>query len=164
LYGRAARYIKISVPKGSYVSIYELMVHPATEEDKANKPDQESKINLALHKTVTATAHEGAYVAANAVDGDAETRWGSLPSGQAWLQVDLGEVTHFEELTLILESAWVPYRIEISNDGQSYQTVYQGAKDELFVTLTDLDADARYVRLWREGENWFSIIELELYK
>ena len=85
LYGRAARYIKISVPKGGYVSIYELMVHPATEEDKANKPDQESKINLALHKTVTATAHEGAYVAANAVDGDAETRWGSLPSGQAWL-------------------------------------------------------------------------------
>ena len=48
-------------------------------------------------------------------------------------------------------------------DGESYQTVYQGKKDELFVRLTDLDLEARYVRLWREGENWFSIIELEVY-
>jgi hypothetical protein len=97
------------------------------------------------------------------VDGNVDTRWGSLPTGQAWLQVDLGNTTHFTELTLMLESAWVPYRIEISSDGESYQTIYQGKKDELFVSLTDLDANARYVRLWREGENWFSIIELEIY-
>ncbi len=164
LYGQNARYIKLTIPKGNYVSIYELLVHPATEQDKEDRPEQEVKTNLALHKTVTATDHEGAYLATYAVDGDMETRWGSLPSGQAWLQVDLGSVTHFDELTLILESAWVPYRIEVSTDGESYQTLCQGKKDELFLTLTDLDTEARYVRLWREGENWFSIIELEIYK
>lgn len=163
LYGQRARYIKLSIPKGNFVSIYELKVHPATEEDKANRPEQQIKENLALNKPVTATNHEGAYLASYAVDGDMETRWGSLPSGQAWLQVDLGAVTHVRALTLILESAWVPYRIEISSDGESYQTVHQGKADEVFVTLTDLDLDARYVRLWREGENWFSIIELEIY-
>ena len=163
LYGQTARYIKLSIPKGNFVSIYEILIHPATEEDKANRPEEQNRTNLALNKNVTATAHEGAYLAQYAVDGDMETRWGSLPSGQAWLQVDLGAVTHVRALTLILESAWVPYRIEISNDGESYETVYQGQKDETYVTLTDLDTDARYVRLWREGENWFSIIELEIY-
>ena len=164
LYGQKARYIKLSIPKGNFVSIYELLVHPATDEDKASRPEQEQKVNLALNKTVTATDHEGAYLAPYAVDGNMETRWGSLPSGQAWLQIDLGNVMHIDELKVILESAWVPYRIEISTDGESYQTVYQGKKDELFLHLTDLDADARYVRLWREGENWFSIIELEVYE
>lgn len=163
LYGQTARYLKLSIPKGNFVSIYEILVHPATDEDKQNRPEQEQRINLALHKQVTASAHEGAYLASYAVDGNIETRWGSIPSGQAWLQVDLGQVMHVDEIRLILESAWVPYRMEISSDGESYQTVYQGAKDELFLNLADLDLDARYVRLWREGENWFSIIELEVY-
>ena len=163
LFGKSARYIRISIPKGNFVSIYELYIHQATEQDKSMRPEAEQRTNLAKDKTVTATNHEGAYLAAYAVDGDMETRWGSLPSGQAWLQVDLGSLTAFDELTLVLESAWVPYRIEISTDGNTYQTIYQGQTDELFVTLTSLDATARYVRIWREGENWFSIIELELY-
>lgn len=164
LYGQSARYLRIGIPKGGYVSIYELHVYEATEQDKQSKPEQEIKENLALNKPVTATAHEAAYLAKYAVDGSIDTRWGSLPSGQAWLQVDLEKVTHIDALTLILESAWVPYRIEVSTDGQNYQTIYNGQKDELLLMLTDLDVDARYVRLWREGENWFSIIELEIYE
>ena len=164
LYGQSARFIRIGVPKGNYVSIYEFRVYEATEQDKAERPEEIVKTNLAKDKPVTATNHEGAYLAKYANDGNLETRWGSLPSGQAWLQVDLEEVIHFDELTAILESAWVPYRIEISTDGQTYTTIYNGKKDELLLTLTDLDATARYVRFWREGENWFSIIELEIYE
>lgn len=164
LYGQSARFIRIGVPKGNYVSIYEFRVYEATEQEKAERPEEIVKTNLAKDKPVTATNHEGAYLAKYANDGNLETRWGSLPSGQAWLQVDLEEIVHFNELTLLLESAWVPYRIEISTDGQTYATIYNGNKDELFLTLTELDADARYVRFWREGENWFSIIELEIYE
>ena len=163
LYGQSARFIRIGVPKGNYVSICEFRVYEATEQDKAERPEEIVKTNLAKDKPVTATNHEGAYLAKYANDGNLETRWGSLPSGQAWLQVDLEEVIHFDELTAILESAWVPYRIEISTDGQTYTTIYNGKKDELLLTLTDLDATARYIRFWREGENWFSIIELEVY-
>ena len=164
LYGQSARFIRIGVPKGNFVSICEFRVYEATEQDKQNAPEQQVKENLALNKPVTATNHEGTYLAQYAVDGNLETRWGSLPSGEAWLQVDLEEVVHFNELTLLLESAWVPYRIEISTDGQSYTTIYNGNKDELLLTLTDLDLDARYVRFRREGENWFSIIEVEIYE
>ena len=139
------------------------MVHPATEEDKANKPDQESKINLALHKTVTATAHEGAYVAANAVDGDAETRWGSLPSGEGWLEVDLESVRSVSGMEIYLESAWVPYRIEYSVDGETYETLRTCQKDELIVLLENLDIEARYIRLTRDGSNWFSVYEVIVY-
>ncbi len=165
LYGQKARYIKLGIPKGNYVSIYEFVVNEATEQDKLDRPaDEIVKTNLALNKPVTATAHEGAYLAEYAVDGNIETRWGSLPSGQAWLQVDLGKVTHVDGVTAILESAWVPYYVEVSTDGQSYTTVYSGQKDELFLNLTGLDIDARYIRFRRDGENWFSIIELEVYE
>ena len=36
-------------------------------------------------------------------------------------------------------------------------------KDELTVVLDGLDMQARYIRLTREGENWFSIYELAVY-
>ncbi len=165
LYGDKVRYLRVSVPVGGFCSIFEFQVFEATDEDKANRPqggaDSE---NIAKGKPVTSTTHEAAYFKEYAVDGSYETRWGSLPSGAAWLQVDLGEVTDFSAINLYLESAWVPYRIEVSTDGQSYETIYKGAKDEVFVTLSGLDVQARYVRLYREGESWFSIIELEIYQ
>ena len=34
LYGQSARYLKLSIPKGGFVSIYEFKVHKATEQDK----------------------------------------------------------------------------------------------------------------------------------
>ncbi len=163
LHGGKARYLRVSIPVGGFCSIFEFEVFEATEEDKATHPDDGLGENIAKDKPVTATTHEAAYVKDYAVDGNYDTRWGSLPSGEAWLQVDLGEVTHISALNLYLESAWVPYRIEVSTDGEHYETIYKGAKDEVYVTLSDLDLEARFVRLYREGESWFSIIELEIY-
>ena len=99
----------------------------------------------------------------NAVDGDTNTRWGSLPNGEAWLQVDLEKICSVSGIEVFLESAWVPYRIEYSVDGEQYTTLRSCAKDELIVILQDLDIEARYIRLWREGENWFSIYEISVY-
>jgi hypothetical protein len=164
LYGQAARYVKLSIPKGGFVSIFEFTVYEATEQDKLDRPEHQVKTNIAKNRPVTATAHEGAYLAEYAVDGNLETRWGSLPTGTAWLQVDLGATVHIDTIRVFLESAYVPYRIEVSENGTDYTTVYQGKKDELYLALSDLDLNARYVRLWREGENWFSIIELEVYE
>ncbi len=165
LYGEKARYVRISVPVGGFCSIFEFEAFEATEEDKANRPEDGTvRKNIAKGKPVTATVQEGAYMKDYAVDGNYETRWGSLPSGQAWLQVDLGEVTKIQGISAYLEAAWVPYRIEISKDGATYETVYNAKKDEIVVILTELDVETRYVRFYREGENWFSIIELEIYQ
>jgi hypothetical protein len=163
LFGAKTRFIRLEIPRGGYVSIFEFRAYEATEEDIAAGKDAVERVNIAKGKPVTATAQEGSYVKENAVDGDLTTRWGSLPSGEAWLQVDLETVTRVTGLELWLEAAWVPYSIEYSVDGVHYETLRTCKKDELMVVLDDLDIEARYIRLWREGENWFSIYEIAVY-
>ncbi|MBQ3506954.1 MAG: glycoside hydrolase family 3 C-terminal domain-containing protein [Clostridia bacterium] len=163
LYGKEARFIRLDISRGNAVSIFEFRAFEATPEDIAAGKEEAERVNIALGKPVTATTQEGNYLKDYAVDGDTTTRWGSLPSGQAWLQVDLETVTHVTGLELWLESAWVPYRIEYSVDGEHYETLRSCKKDELLVSLDGLDIDARYIRMWREGENWFSIYEIAVY-
>lgn len=164
LHGKKARFIRVDISRGNAVSIFEFRVYEATDEDIETGKEEAERVNIALHKPVTATTREGNYLKDYAVDGDLTTRWGSLPSGEAWLQVDLEEVTRLRGLELWLESAWVPYRIEYSTDGKSYQTLHEGAKDELLVVLDDLGGvEARYIRLYRDGENWFSVYEIAVY-
>lgn len=163
LYGLKTRFIRLDISRGSAVSIYEFCAYEATAEDIAAGEAAGARQNLAQGKTVTATTHEAAYVKDNAVDGDLTTRWGSLPTGSAWLQVDLGDTKKVDGIEVYLESAWVPYRVEYSTDGKNYTTLKSCAKDELMLVLEDLNITARYIRLTREGENWFSIYELAVY-
>ncbi len=163
LYGQKTRFIRLDISRGPAISIFEFRAYEATPEDIAAGEEQTERVNIALNKPVSATAQEGAYMKDYAVDGDTTTRWGSLPSGEAWLQVDLESIRSVNGIELWLESAWVPYRIEYSVDGEHYETLRSCQKDELVVMLEDLNIEARYVRLWREGENWFSIYELAVY-
>ena len=84
-------------------------------------------------------------------------------SGEAWLQVDLGKVCEISGIEAFLEAAWVPYYVEYSVDGERYETLRECRKDELTMALDDLQIEARYIRLRREGENWFSIYEIAVY-
>lgn len=163
LLGAKTRFLRLEIPRGGYVSIYEFRAYEATDKDIAAGKEEAARVNVAKGKTVTATTQEGAYVKENAVDGDMTTRWGSLPTGQAWIQVDLGEVCSISGIELYLEAAWVPYRVEYSADGEHYETLRTCGKDELMVLLEGLEVQARYVRLSREGENWFSVYEIAVY-
>ena len=163
LYGAKTRFIRLEISRGSYVSIFEFRAYEATEEDIAAGEAGGKKTNLALNKPVSSTANEGSYIKELAVDGDTTTRWGSLPTGEAWLEVDLEKVCRISGMELYLESAWVPYRIEYSADGEHYETLKTCAKDELVVLLSDLNVEARYIRLRRDGANWFSVCEVIVY-
>lgn len=163
LYGAETRYVRLDISRGNYVSIFEFRVYEATPEDIAAGEAAGKRINLALNKPVSATANEAAYTKELAVDGDTTTRWGSLPTGEAWLEVDLESVRTVSGIEIYLESAWVPYRIEYSADGETYETLRACQKDELIVLLEDLDVEARYIRLYREGANWFSVYEIAVY-
>lgn len=77
--------------------------------------------------------------------------------------MDLEEVHHITGLRVNMESSWQPYRIEYSADGEHYTTLCACEKDELFVMLENIDIEARYIRLVREGETWFSIYEVMVY-
>ncbi len=167
LYGHKARYLRVCISMcNQAISIFEFEVYEATEADieaGKNRPSESERVNLALDKTVTAATVQDSFVAANAVDGDITTRWGSQPSGEGWITVDLGEVTHITEIELLLEAAWVPYYVEYSLDGEHFFVVASGQKDQLALSKSNLDLETRYIRIRRDGENWFSIYEISVY-
>lgn len=163
LHGMKARFIRLEITKGGFVSIFEFMTFEATEEDKESGDEVIEKPNIALGRPVTSTQCEGTYIKENAVDGSKSTRWGSLPNGEAWIQVDLESVKNVTSIQAYPEAAWVPYRVEYSTDGEIYTKLKSFNKDELMVKLENLDIEARYIRFYREGENWFSIYEIEVF-
>ena len=162
LHGTRARYVRIKIIRADNQGIYEWRIFEATEADKQAK-DPLSGQNLALGKPVSATNVEGGNRPDFAVDENYSTRWSSQQSGDATLTIDLGSVCTLRAIELFLESAWVPYRIEYSVDGENYVTLFEGKKDQLMVELTDLHVQARYVRAMRDGENWFSIYEFKIF-
>jgi hypothetical protein len=163
LCGAQARFLRVEIPRSGFVSIFELRVYEATPEDIEAGKDRVERVNVALKKPVTVSSQEGDYLKEYAVDGDISTRWGSLPTGQGWILVDLESVQRINGMEIRLEAAWVPYRIEYSADGERYEVLRTCKKDELTVALSGLDIEARYIRLIRDGENWFSVYEICVY-
>ncbi len=161
LYGKKARYIRLDIPSEHFISLFEFRAYEATAQDI--ELGKNELTNLALNKTVSASVGESAHPAVNAVDGKADTRWSAQYSGNAWLQVDLGKQCNIKAVELYLESAWNSYKIEYSTDGTNYTTLCSGKKDELSISKSSLNINARYVRVSRDGEGWFSIFELEIY-
>jgi hypothetical protein len=103
---------------------------------------------------------------ANAVDGNAGTRWSSAFSDPQWISVDLGATYTLSRVRLTWETAYGRgYRIETSADDASWQQVYStssgdGGTDELVIS-----ASGRYVRLTgtQRGTPWgYSLWELSV--
>ncbi len=167
LYGTEARFIRLSILRtGLYTSVFEIEMYEATEADIEagnNRVEEEEKVNIAEGKHVQVSCVEGAYVGSQAVDGNISTRWSALQNGEGWIVVDLGKTETLTGLHIMFESAWVPYFVEVSTDGNKYEVICNGQRDQLLVKLTDLSVDARYIRVRRDGENWFSIYELMAY-
>ena len=158
LHGTKARYVKLEPAASSVMT--DVKVYEASQNEKEEHTVYE---NIALKKKVKSASVEGSYYDRYAVDGDLTTRWGSLPTGQSWLLIDLEEAKQIKGMLLYLEAAWVPYRVEYSNDGENFTTLASFGTGEVFIKLNNLGIEARYVRLIREGENWFSIYEVEIY-
>ncbi|GAA0250426.1 hypothetical protein GCM10010492_58240 [Saccharothrix mutabilis subsp. mutabilis] len=126
--------------------------------------------NLALGKPATASSAEStALAAAQAVDGDPGTRWGSAYSDPQWLQVDLGAVHPIAQVTLRWEAAYArAFTVQASADGTTWTTLHStttgaGGTQELGVT-----GSGRYVRVTgttRYNTAWgYSLYELEVYR
>ncbi len=125
--------------------------------------------NLARGRTATATSTEGGYVAANAVDGDPDTRWAS----RYWhdpesITVDLGSARTVRRVVLDWEAAYgKDYTVQVSTDGSTWRTVKavtggDGGRDN----LTFAAASARHVRVTGtvRGINYgYSLHELAVY-
>ncbi|SFU75946.1 mannan endo-1,4-beta-mannosidase [Clostridium sp. DSM 8431] len=139
----------------------------------AQKPAKPLKAgNLALGKTVTFSSKEDAsYEGNNITDGNFDTRWASQSnSSNDWVCIDLGSTKDINEVLIKWENAYATqYKIQVSNDGTSWDDVYQnysgkGGLDDINLSSS---VTARYVRIncsQKINYSWgYSIWELGIY-
>lgn len=122
--------------------------------------------NIALGKPATASSEEnGGTLAVNATDGDLTTRWGSAHSDAESITVDLQDLCYIHNIIIRWEAAYASeYQIDISADRKTWTSFYQTCTGG--VVNTDINADARYIRLTgikRATQYGISIYELEAY-
>ncbi|TDU83568.1 glycosyl hydrolase family 2 [Kribbella voronezhensis] len=123
---------------------------------------------LSQGKPVTASAIEGAGTPASAaVDGDLNTRWSTPFSDPQWLQVDLGAAADVSQVVLRWEAAYATaYRIEVSNDAQSWQSIYSTTTGHGGTETLNVNGNGRYVRFYgtqRVGGYGYSLWEFEVH-
>ena len=110
---------------------------------------------------------EDIFPARHTIDGDYGTRWSSPPSDPQWLQIDLGSEGTVTGLSILWEAAFSSeYEIQISSDGNNWQTVFKtekgdGHTDDIYFK----PVNARYVRIMGlgRGTGWgHSIYEIDI--
>ncbi|MEV4754827.1 discoidin domain-containing protein [Micromonospora sp. NPDC049559] len=100
-------------------------------------------------KPVSASSWEGGNAPAAALDGRTTTRWSSQFADPQWLQVDLGGTASITGVTLNWEAAYAKaYRIEVSADGASWNSVYSTADGRGGVERLTVTGTGRYVRFY----------------
>jgi cysteine-rich repeat protein len=107
---------------------------------------------VALNRSgATASSSEGSLLPGLAIDASATTRWGSSYADPQWLTVDLGATRRVKRVRLSWEAASSSqYDVQTSNGADGpWATVYStnngdGGVDD----ITDLNANARYVRMY----------------
>lgn len=135
-----------------------------------------STTNIALNKPATASSTENAgYLgAAQAVDGNLNTRWASQPTDPQWLQVDLGSSQTICGVTLVWErdaAYGKAFKIQVSNtpsDAASWTTIYEtttGTGRTQVITPTTT-ASGRYIRMYgtQRGTGYgYSLFEFQVF-
>ena len=176
-----ARYVRMqgvtrALPYG--YSLWEMEVYGGANGDNSDgdydgdiidNPFDFESTELAKGKAVTASGVENdAMSAANAVDGDAGTRWSSNFADDAWITVDLGATYSVDKVVLNWEGAYgKDYKIQTSTDGQNFTTVQSligqdGGEDVITFNATK----ARYVRMQgvtRALPYGYSLWEMSVY-
>ncbi len=124
--------------------------------------------NIALNKTATASSMENAGTpAADAVDGNAGTRWSSAFSDPQWLQVDLGSTQSICQAVLNWETAYATaFQIQTSNDGTTWTSIYSTTTGTGGVQTLNVTGSGRYIRMngtARATQYGYSLWEFGVY-
>ncbi|MFF7969822.1 discoidin domain-containing protein [Streptomyces sp. NPDC007905] len=128
--------------------------------------------DIALGKPATASSYQSSYgdcpcTAANAVDGNPNTRWAGDWSDPQWIQVDLGTRTTFRHVQLLWEASYAKsYTVQTSDDGRTWQAVRTVTDGNGGVDDFDVTGTGRYVRIngTARGTGWgYSLYEFGVY-
>jgi F5/8 type C domain/Beta-1,3-glucanase len=123
---------------------------------------------LSQGRSVTASSTENAgTAAANAVDGNAGTRWSSQFSDPQWLQVDLGASSTVDQVTLVWEAAYArAFTIQLSADASNWTTVFSTGAGTGGTQTLAVSGTGRYVRMngTARGTPWgYSLWEFQVF-
>jgi hypothetical protein len=104
---------------------------------------------LSQGKPATASSVEGPFVAANAVDGDAGTRWGSAFTSSEWIQVDLGATSTITRVVLNWEAAFATgYQIQTAASASGpWTTIFSTTTGDGGLDDLALSGTGRFVRM-----------------
>ena len=132
-----------------------------------------SGINVALGKTATASSAQDP--AANGVDGNSTTKWGSALDGSwngqddEWYQVDLGATYRVDQVKLLWEGAAYgkDYDILVSTNGTDWTTVAQKRGQTAGTHgVTFAETEARFVKfqgIHRGSTFGYSFFEFQVF-
>jgi hypothetical protein len=157
--GKSGRYVRFhgtARATGYGYSLYEFAVYP-----------YDPNPNLALGKPVT-TSSTPFQAAANAVDGDGNTRWESPYTDPQVLTIDLGTVQPVDHIRLTWESALgKDFTVDVSRDGSQWETaVTETGNESTSNEYANLGKSGRYVRLTgtaRATTYGYSLYEFEVF-
>ncbi|CAM3588656.1 ThuA domain-containing protein [Kibdelosporangium persicum] len=117
--------------------------------------------------TVSSVEPDSSHVGANAVDGDNQTRWGSVHSDPQWIAVDLGASHDISRVRLNWEAAYAKsYAIQFSADGSAWTTAYTTSAGDGGIDEVIVSGSARYVRVegTQRATQWgYSLWDLQVF-
>lgn len=155
----------IKIPARTKARIVAVEASPAV-----TQPIRAARDNLALNATAVASSFETPdFRAANAVDGDSNTRWSSLATETAWLIVDLGREAALAEITLNWETATArDYTLETADTPTGpWQRLAVIENNQTVGRVSHrVEGRGRYVRLSltrRSGDWGYSLYDFEVF-
>src|SRR5215472_12333172 len=124
--------------------------------------------NIALHRPTTASSQESAsFPAANATDGNLNTRWSSQFSDPQWLEVDLGFTRNVCQVVLVWERAFgKAFQIQTSNDNSTWSSIFSTTTGTGGTQTLNVTGSGRYIRMFgttRATQYGYSIFEFQVY-
>jgi beta-glucanase (GH16 family) len=111
---------------------------------------QAAEVVVSQGKPATASSTEaaGAYLPAEAVDGNNGTRWASAFAATQWFQVDLGTPTAVSRVAINWEGAYAKaFTLQFSTDGTNYSQAYATTTGAGGQQSIPVSGTARYVRI-----------------
>ena len=131
-------------------------------------PSPAPVVLLSQGHPVTASSVQGyPWAAANAVDGNLNTRWSSAWSDPQWLEVDLGGIHAIREVILYWENAHATaFQIQASDDGTTWVNTYSTTTEAGGEQMIVVNGTGRYVRMYGTHRNTsygYSLWEFQVF-
>lgn len=171
---QSARFIRVvqTGSTGSWWSLHEFNVYGSAAPTATPTGNCSGAVLSRSGWAASASASGAGDAPANAIDGNATTRWssGAAQANGQWFQLDMLSARTFCKLTLDAATSTGDYprgyQVFVSNDGTNWgSAVASGSGTAQLVTINFATQTARFIRIVQTGSvgNWWSLHELNVY-